>query len=404
MKFDKVFTVTSLSVAMVALTFPVNASAQSEDTAPTQKPSSETQGYEDIVVTARRTSESLQNVPVAVTALSGSALADRSVTNLSEVTQSVPNMLSAGSGNGGSAGQFFLRGVGQGDFTVNMDPGVAIYIDGVYYPRTQGANLDLVDVERVEVLRGPQGTLYGKNATGGLISYITRSPDAPERMQAMMEVSSRNGLRGQFSFNRELSDNDTLYIGGSVVGLTQDGWGDVLVAPTNTSKLGLGKGNFNKRQSVSGRLSLLFRPSDALKFTVRGDMTEQNGAGPAVVLLAATPGTTTSNLVSEEQRADIGKFDRFYSDYRPPNDLSLRGISLTGELDLGGATLKSITAYRTLKQSAGLDFDATDKAIANYGQKVWQNQFSQELQLNGSSFDGALDWIKIGRASCRERV
>ena len=132
-------------------------------------------------------------------------------------------------------------------------------------------------------------------------------------------------------------------------------------------------------------------------------MTEQNGAGPAVVLLAATPGTTTSNLVSEEQRADIGKFDRFYSDYRPPNDLSLRGISLTGELDLGGATLKSITAYRTLKQSAGLDFDATDKAIANYGQKVWQNQFSQELQLNGSSFDGALDWI-TGAYFLREKL
>jgi len=132
-----------------------------------------------IVVTARKREESLQEIPISITAVTGVELSERNIKTTAELSQIVPN-LSIGTGNNSSGGssvaQIFLRGVGQNDFLITTDPGVGIYIDGVYYARSVGAVMDLLDLERVEVLRGPQGTLFGRNTIGGAISLVSARP------------------------------------------------------------------------------------------------------------------------------------------------------------------------------------------------------------------------------------
>ncbi|MCF7980872.1 MAG: TonB-dependent receptor plug domain-containing protein, partial [Pseudomonadales bacterium] len=128
---------------------------------------------EEIMVTARKREESLQDAPLAVTALSGQALDERDMTQISAIADIAPNVnfsFSGTSSGSGSAAVVYIRGVGQNDFTPVTDPGVGIYIDGVYLGRTLGSVLDIVDLERLEVLRGPQGTLFGRNSIGGAIS------------------------------------------------------------------------------------------------------------------------------------------------------------------------------------------------------------------------------------------
>lgn len=376
----------------VCLLLPANAFAQqtSAENQPAEVQSgTRSNAIEEIVVTARRRVETLQTAPVAVTALSGNALQDRSLTTTEDLVQIVPTMVSPRAGNGGGTGQFFLRGIGQNDPTINVDPGVALYIDGVYFARTQGANLELADVERVEVLRGPQGTLYGKNAAGGLINYITRRPDAPEQTKAQLEVAERNRLRGQFSFNRAISDS--FYLGASVVALRNDGYGTPVLMPEEYNTFGIGKGDFGKRAMVSGRVALMFKPSDNVSLLLRGDMTEEDGTAQPNVLYAVGPGTLADRLLTDEQRADLGNFDKIYSGYRAATEQSLRGVSLEAEFDLGAVTIKSLTAYRTIDQSNGFDLDAMPGASADQSQILDQTQFSEELQLSGSM--GAIDWI-----------
>ncbi|WP_084399138.1 TonB-dependent receptor [Henriciella aquimarina] len=393
----------SMAVLALGLMFAPQANAQNDDAAAAAQAEAtaqtETAGQEDsvarlgqVTVTARRREESLQNTPVAVTALDSSALEDRSLTNLQDMAQYVPSMVSAKSGTGGGAGQFFLRGVGQGDYTVNVDPGVALYIDGVYYARTQGANLEFVDLDRVEVLRGPQGTLYGKNAVGGLINFVTRRPDAPEQTKGKIGVSSRNGMRGEFAFNRELVD-DKLYIGGSVVGLTQEGFMSSKADPDDASPLGMSVGRFGDRELLAGRGSILYTPNSDVSFLLRGDQSHKTGTSQPVILRGVGPGTPTDDFLSDEQRENLGSFDDLYSQYRAPDEITSNGVSLTSEFSFGGVDLKSITAYRTLEQDTGMDYDGIDASIAEQRAYVDQNQFSQEFQLSGALFEDRFNWI-----------
>jgi len=153
---------------------------------------------EEITVTARKVEESLQSAPVSVTAFTGEDLISRGVTDLEEMGNFAPNMEFFASGiSGSNSGQVYIRGIGQFDYFPTVDPGVGIYVDGVYMARTVGAILDLVDVERVEILRGPQGTLYGKNTVGGAINFVFLMPcisdSAPSRWISCGFV--RGGIR-----------------------------------------------------------------------------------------------------------------------------------------------------------------------------------------------------------------
>src|SRR5271154_873606 len=148
--------------------------------APPQAAPADTGGtLEEIIVTAQKRAENVQDVPIAIAALSGEMLRDRSVTSVVELANYTPSVqLSNSSQIVGSSQSLsaFIRGVGQDDFSAGFEPGVGTYIDGVYLARTIGANVNLLDVERVEILKGPQGTLFGRNTIGGAISVVTRDP------------------------------------------------------------------------------------------------------------------------------------------------------------------------------------------------------------------------------------
>ena len=147
----------------------------------------------EIIVTAQFRSQKLQDTPIAITAMNAASLEERSVTNLSQATDVAPSVfLRAQSPAFGDSIAASIRGLGQGDFDPALEPGVGIYIDDVYFPRLTGANLELVDVDRVEVLRGPQGTLSGKNAEGGAIKYYSRLPDGTNAGSFSVGYGSRH--------------------------------------------------------------------------------------------------------------------------------------------------------------------------------------------------------------------
>src|SRR6185312_1922389 len=139
----------------------------------------ENDGLDEIVVTAQKRAENVQNVPITISAFNAAALESRGVTNIAQLSSFSPNIqIDRASPFAGSSSiiSAFVRGIGQNDFAFNMEPGVGLYVDGVYYARTVGAAVDLLDVERVEVLKGPQGTLFGRNTIGGAMSVVTRDP------------------------------------------------------------------------------------------------------------------------------------------------------------------------------------------------------------------------------------
>ena len=178
---------------------------------------------DEIVVTARKTVERLQDVPIAVTALSGQALEARGLGSVTDLQQVAPN-LQFTPGTGGNSGAIapFIRGVGENDFIITADPAVGTYFNGVYVARTFGASAELLDVERVEVLRGPQGSLFGKNTVGGAISVVTRMPGDTTEFEGDVRYGSYNDFRIRARVAVPLGEG--LSLGLSGLGQWGDGW------------------------------------------------------------------------------------------------------------------------------------------------------------------------------------
>ena len=179
---------------------------------------------EEVTVTAQRRSQNLQEVPIAVTAISAEALEARGLADISELSQSVPSLTLEPSRATNTTLTAFIRGVGQQDPLAGFEQGVALYIDDVYLARPQGALLDIYDVERIEVLRGPQGTLYGRNAVGGAVKYVTRrlSDEFDMRIKGSFGTYAQRDLVATVS--APLSDD--FRVGATVASFQRDGFGD----------------------------------------------------------------------------------------------------------------------------------------------------------------------------------
>lgn len=325
---------------------------------------------EEIVVTARRREESLQDVPIAVTAISGADLAVKGVANISELSQSVPSVTLEASRATNSTLTAFIRGVGQQDPVAGFEQGVALYMDDVYLARPQGALLDIYDVERIEVLRGPQGTLYGRNALGGAIKYVTRGlSDEPE---FRTRVSA--GSYGQLDFvaTAALPVSDQLRVGATFASLNRDGYGDNLTT---------GEGNYEK--DVTGlRLSAEFDPSEDWSFKLSYDRTEDNSAAvagyrPYFARISGIqplddPRDTYAGVSILPTGAAVGG----------QNKVEGEGVHLSGTWHVSDSvTLRSITAKREDSTQSLIDFDSL-AAIDLDAQGTYDNeQFSQEFQL-----------------------
>ncbi|HEX4599678.1 MAG TPA: TonB-dependent receptor [Burkholderiaceae bacterium] len=264
----------------------------------------EAQELEQVVVTAQKRQQNIQDVPIAITALGAEDLKDKGVTDIHTLGNLTPGVnLDAGAPFSGDSSVLSasIRGIGQDDFAFNLDPGVGVYLDGVYLARTIGANQNLLDVERVEILKGPQGTLFGRNTIGGAISIVTHTPGKEARVQAQATGGSFN--RRDIGFTADLPISDTLLSSLTVSSLVRDGYQQHIPFPSTVpyvvdSPDAYPKGGTDTHDTSGGqnqqviRGKLLWNAADDLSVLFTGDWQHQDqSAQPNTVLSAsATPG------------------------------------------------------------------------------------------------------------------
>lgn len=321
-----------------------------------------------IVVTARRREERLIDVPLSVTAVTGDQLEQRGVQEITQVAQEVPNITLEVSRGTNTTLTAFIRGVGQQDPVAGFEAGVGLYVDDVYLNRPQAAVLDVYDVERIEVLRGPQGTLYGRNTIGGAIKYVTAElPDDPS-----LKIRGTYGSYDQADLiiTGSAPLTDTLTIGASGARLSRGGFGD---------NLNLGTENYNK--DVWAARGTIEFDNGPVFVRLSGDYVIDNSEARQGTRLI--PGLLSGAPVLDDvfdTRAGLNVVDQEVEAYGGALNIA---IELSDEL-----TLKSITGYREDKSTTPIDFDSLPSGDLDVPAIYENDQFSQELQL---LYEG--DWV-----------
>ncbi|MFD1033640.1 TonB-dependent receptor [Sphingomonas hankookensis] len=322
----------------------------------------EDQGDGDIVVTARRRAESVIDVPIAMSVVTGDQLTRTGAVDITALQDKTPNLTLQIARGSNSTLIAFSRGVGQQDPLWGFEPGVGLYLDDVYVARPQGAVLDIFDVERVEVLRGPQGTLYGRNTIGGAIKYVTKRLGHDYAATARASYGSYNqfDLVGQVT----VPIGDTFAIGGAIARYKRDGYG---------TNLTTGADQYDK-DVLAARVSAEWTPTDAIFVRLAGDRTldRSNPRHGTRLVGNGTDARYAPTPSVYDTRAGIG--DR--------NRVVAQGLSLTGEFQLSDLlTFKSISAYREGATNTVIDFDNTVLPTLDVPAEYDDWQFTQELQL-----------------------
>jgi iron complex outermembrane receptor protein len=363
----------SAVAAPLALAQESTTATNEQATTSEQAPESAARTLDTVTVTARRRSESIQDVPVAVSAFSEEALKDLQASNIDGLQGAVPNMnIVQGRGSSNSV-NVFIRGIGQPDALQTFDPGVGMYVDDVYYSRINGALFSLFDVQQVEVLRGPQGTLYGKNSTGGAIKITTKNPFDDEGGSVEGTVGDYGRAEGRFYLSSRFSDT----VAGSIAG----GWisNDGYVRDPTTGQ------HYNDEDTRAVRGKIAFRPSDTFNATLSLDYTHQDNAltlGRPTAPLFATDLVFGQVLLSPAPTGDYDYEARTSFSPDKGQELTHKGVSLNMGWNLSQAwLLKSITSYRKLDTASYIDIDASQFELGDVFVAVDQSQFSQELQL-----------------------
>ena len=351
------------SASLLALTAqPPISSAQSSETSSADEDSVKTLGR--VTVTARRREESLKDVPGSVTAISAEDIARFAATEIGDLQSSVPNIvLHEGDAQNTVA---YIRGVGQLDSLAFADPGVGIYLDDVYLGRAQGSFLDVFDVERIEVLRGPQGTLYGRNTIGGAIKFVSRAPSETPEFSASATIGSFDQTDVSVGVSGPIA-GDKLLGKAAIAYLSRDGYADNTVTGQDDGD----------RDTLAWRGSILAHLSDNFRFQFSVDGSTDTPD------TSRTPNRETAVFGSFPRSEDPFTID---ADFNGLSDLSVGGISARATWDVSDKlTLTSTTAYREMEYDANLDLDATSAPL--FGVFVFedQNQFSQEFQATYES-------------------
>lgn len=329
-----------------------------------------------IVVSARRRDESLLDVPIAVTAISGEQLELQGAQDITYLTQSIPNLTLKVSRGTNSTLTAFIRGVGQQDPVAGYESGVGIYVDDVYLNRPQSAVLDIYDVERIEVLRGPQGTLYGRNSVGGAVKYVTkRLGDDPT-----LKLRASGGTFGQFDIvgTAELPVSENLAVGGSVAYLSRNGFGENLTT---------GEENYDKN-ILAFRGSAEF-DNDVVFVRLAGDYLKDKSSPKGGHRLI--PGLFTGAPVLDDVYNSRGGITG-------ENEADAYGAALHVEIALSDRwTLKNIAAWRQDENIQQIDFDALPGVDVDVPVIYENEQFTEELQLlyEGDALAGVLGFYYI---------
>ncbi|MNI14195.1 Pesticin receptor precursor [compost metagenome] len=320
---------------------------------------------DDIIVSARRRDEALKDVPVAVSAFSSEQLEQKGAADITELTRTAPSLTLQAARGSNSTLISFIRGVGQQDPLWGFEPGVGLYMDDVYVARPQAAVLDIFDIQRIEILRGPQGTLYGRNTIGGAIKYVTKRIDADEP-EGQIRASYGSYNQRDLVASAELPFNDKFGVSAAVARYLRDGYG---------TNLNTGNEHYNK-DVTAARLSAEWTPTDDLFFRLAGDIVkDDSNARHGHRELAPSP----ANIYD----TNAGAGD--------PNRVEAKGLSLTGEwIANDWLTLKSVTAYRDGRTRGNIDFDNLPQPILDIPAMYDDDQFSQEFQavFNGERWSG----------------
>ena len=350
----------TLSIALsVLLLMPAVALAQSE---------SEEEGsssvIEEIIVTATRREESLMDVPIAVTAITGEELQDFGILDLTNIAQMSPNTTLKVSRGTNTTLTAFIRGVGQQDPVAGFESGVGLYLDDVYLNRPQAAVMDIYDVERIEILRGPQGTLYGRNTIGGAIKYVTRRlrSDGPE-VNAKLSYGTDSMLDFILSGSTPLSD--TFRIGGSFATFNRNGFGRNLYL-TDLD-------NYN-RDTIGARISAEWEPNEDWFLRLAADYVDDDSdpkQGHRLVPASISGNPVLDNIYDTEAGLN-----------NPIQSVKAKGISLLAEWNTSDlVTLKNILAWRDDKTWTPIDFDSLPVADLDVPANYENDQFSEEFQV-----------------------
>ncbi len=375
---------------------------------------------EEIIVTARKREENLQSTPIAISAFTDKELEYRQIDSTDKLSDISPNLtFDSGSPSSGSssAAQIFIRGIGQTDFTPVTDPGVGLYIDGVYMARSVGNVLDFLDVERIEILRGPQGTLFGRNTIGGAVAIYSKRPD--ENRAASMRVQVGNDDMLYLTAKANLPITETLSSNFAVSSRNRDGYVTRVFDGVRTGD----------DDNLGFRASVLWNPNENFELYMAADGTRlrENGA-PTVsngVNDKGAFGTFGNGLLASCSAVNINpNFGAGGPPSFPPPGVGTGGApgcvgpdtfagAFTSEgtfpvkedLDVWGVSaemtwhasewlaIKSITAYRELDLESSRDGDNTPANIFNTQDFYDQQQISQEFQFSGTLADNRLSWL-----------
>ena len=384
-------------------------------------------GIEEITVTARKREESLQDVPIAISAFSGDALNKKGVTNIAQVADYTPGleMDSTAAISGSSAAlTTFIRGIGMSDFLLTIDPGVGLYVDDVYVARSVGGLVDLLDIQRVEVLKGPQGTLFGRNTIGGAVSIVSKDPgdQLAGSLGLTLGTDNRLDMRGKV----DVPLTDKLLSSLSFSSKTQDGYGKrlpfpsdyiPLSVPAGTAPNAFGNGelygngdDLGEVNTQSARVKLFFN-DDQFQARFAVDITRARETAPVSTLLGfaptygtgaaladahnafATGGAAPANRLVYDERWITGNEHTTYGNAPSQSDYDLFGAALTLNWQFDAVDVKSITAYRDLESDFGRDGDSSPIILDHTRNTYEHEQFSQEFQITGSLLNDRMSWL-----------
>ena len=381
------------SLLAVAVSVALTANAQESQQ---QENQVEEERIEAITVTATKRSQVIYEVPIAMSAFNGEALASQGITDITDVGKFVPNLNITGFSAGHtSSANPFIRGIGLQDHLITTDPGVSVYVDGVYLGRQVGQNWNLNNIERIEVLRGPQGTLYGRNSIGGAINIITKQPNAEARTLLSAEAGTRGRLKGDVFVNRALNDEWSFNFNAGFN--RRDGLGEFINVPNAKYDVG-------ESEELHGRFAVRYAPSADFSLTLTADANDgEGGLRPYTVLIDEVPNGAYAQgerwdvpfpfgpLSNDDVAADI------YDNATGTEEVTTvsnkaSGVSLTAEwawnADLSS---KVIVSKRSSEYKAGLDDDGTIYALDHYPENGSADQTSIEFQLNG--YMGGIDFV-----------
>ncbi|HLS82775.1 MAG TPA: TonB-dependent receptor [Steroidobacter sp.] len=315
---------------------------------------------EEITVTAQRREESLQETPIAITAFRSRDLETQRVTNVMDLLNKVPSVNLAPFAGTRAAPNLFIRGMGNLNAQTTKDLATGIYVDGVPIGRAVGLAVDIADLERVEVLRGPQGTLWGRNTTAGAINFVTQKPDDEFSLKTQLTAGSWDLRSGRARINVPVTDRLAASL--AYMRSEHDGWVD------NTNATLPNQINFNEdRKKEAIKAAVRIKPTDSIVMDYGFDMSKMI-FGNHFYQIIEGPSAVPGRQESVNRAAGLH-----------PSDTEVSGHNLTVSWDLGDVTLKSISAYRDLDSATHMNF--VDAFTQDAVQK--QHQFSQELQLIG---------------------